>query len=196
MADEFYRYTGRQATICPFISTLMAPLQRNREVRLYDFLYVASGEPHKNHENLIEAWKILASDSIRPSLALTIDEGKDAALWNRLADVIREWDLNIVNHSDQSNVEKLYQSSGALIYPSTFESLGLPLLEAREFNLPVIAAELDFVRDSIDPEQTFDPASPRSIARAVKRFLGYGDPRPAIVSSQEFLKTVRDLHSR
>jgi hypothetical protein len=49
--------------------------------------------------------------------------------------------------------------------------LGLPLIEAREAKVDIIAAELDYVRDVVTPVQTFDPNSPISIARSVKRYL-------------------------
>jgi hypothetical protein len=48
----------------------------------------------------------------------------------------------------------------------------MPLIEASQAGLPVLASELDYVRDVIDPEQSFDPESAISIARAVKRFIG------------------------
>jgi glycosyltransferase involved in cell wall biosynthesis len=59
-----------------------------------------------------------------------------------------------------------------LIYPSLFESFGLPLLEARQAGLPIIAAELDYVRDIVEPVVSFDPESALSIARAVMRYQG------------------------
>ena len=39
----------------------------------FDFLYVASGDPHKNHRQLIKAWCLLAKEGLFPSLRLTID---------------------------------------------------------------------------------------------------------------------------
>ena len=65
----------------------------------------------------------------------------------------------------------MYRRVDALIYPSFAESLGLPLIEARQARLPILASELDYVRDVIDPEESFDPMSSVSIARAVKRFM-------------------------
>ena len=63
-------------------------------------------------------------------------------------------------------------NSNALIYPSLTESLGIPLLEAKSLDIPIVASELDYVRDISSPIQTFDPKSSISISRAVKRFLG------------------------
>jgi glycosyltransferase involved in cell wall biosynthesis len=70
------------------------------------------------------------------------------------------------------------------------ESFGLPLIEARQAGLPILASELDYVRDVVDPEQTFDPDSPMSIARAVKRFLGVEVTPIPLLSASQFLESV------
>jgi glycosyltransferase involved in cell wall biosynthesis len=88
-------------------------------------------------------------------------------------------------------MQQAYREAGALIYPSTMESLGLPLLEARAAGLPVIASERDYVRDLVVPEQTFDPESPLSIARAVKRFLNGPENPPPILGPREFMNWLR-----
>jgi glycosyltransferase involved in cell wall biosynthesis len=60
----------------------------------------------------------------------------------------------------------------ALIFPSLFESFGLPLLEAAKAGLPILASERDYVRDVVKPVASFDPESALSIARAVLRHQG------------------------
>ncbi|MBZ5782131.1 hypothetical protein, partial [Klebsiella aerogenes] len=40
----------------------------------WQFLYVATGEAHKNHCNLIKAWEYLHEEGINPILALTISK--------------------------------------------------------------------------------------------------------------------------
>jgi glycosyltransferase involved in cell wall biosynthesis len=79
-------------------------------------------------------------------------------------------------------LERLAGSTG-LIFASSLESFGLPLLEARALGVPVLAAERDFVREVCEPQQTFDPASPHSIADAVRRFLAPGFRRELPVLS-------------
>lgn len=192
MAEEVFRSTGRMARIFPFIPVM--PAVGASPEPAYDFLYVASGEPHKNHRNLVAAWQILTDENVKPSLALTLDTFNHQELWNDLSAIIERGQLNIFNHVDQSSVRQLYLRSRALIYPATLESLGLPLLEARQFNLPILASELDFVRDSLDPVQSFDPRSPMSIARAVRRFLGCAESRPATFTPEQFLDQVCSLY--
>lgn len=89
----------------------------------------------------------------------------------------------------------MYEHAKALIYPSTFESFGLPLIEARHAGLTVLAPELDYVRDILDPEQTFDPDSPISIARAVKRFMAVDEQKSPLIDSSEFLNKILETHT-
>ena len=77
-----------------------------------------------------------------------------------------------------------------MIFPSTSESFGLPLIEATHAGLPILASELDYVRDVCSPVQTFDPTSPVSIARAVKRFLAAPEPALQLRSPQEFWREL------
>lgn len=161
----------------------------------WDFVYLADGEAHKNHRCLVEAWKLLARDGIKPSLALTLSN-RDAALITWIKDQVGMHDLRITNlgHLLHSNALALYYNSRALIFPSLSESFGLPLIEAREVGLPILAGELDFVRDVCVPIHSFDPGSPVSIARAVKRFLGQDVPPMRVASASEFLHDLMTKH--
>lgn len=154
------------------------------------FLYVASGEAYKNHLNLVSAWSILAEEGIYPTLFLTIDD--NTRLHREILSRIQKYHLKIYIKPNLPRNELLsyYQKVSALIYPSFFECFGIPLVEAAGYNLPIIASELDYVRDLVEPVQTFDPESSRSIARAVKRFIGHKDKRNKVLSSDEFIKEL------
>lgn len=158
----------------------------------YDFVYVASGEPHKNHRRLIEAWSLLAEEGLFPSLCLTLDEARFPSLCDWIGEMRKQYGVNVVNMGSLSHCDALllYKESGALIYPSTFESFGLPLIEARQAGLPVLASESDYVRDVLDPEQTFDPESAISIVRAVKRFMGMGERPLPLLDATRFMASV------
>lgn len=158
----------------------------------YDFVYIASGEPHKNHRCLVEAWCLLAEQGLFPSLCLTLDKGvsSDLCFWidkQRLECKLKLENVGFLSHNQAL---LLYGQAGALIYPSLLESFGLPLIEASQAGLPVLAAELDYVRDVLDPEQTFDPESPLSIARAVKRFIGVSEQPLPLLDATQFMASV------
>lgn len=154
------------------------------------FIYPASGETHKNHRSLIEAWKRLAAESIFPTLYLTLSPERDTHLLDWIQQQKEDTSIKVINLGELPHVELLdwYRKMNALIFPSVLESLGFPLLEARQAALPVIASELDFVRDVLDPDETFDPHSSASIARAVKRFLNIKEQPLSLIKTEDFLK--------
>ena len=153
---------------------------------------MASGEPHKNHLNLIKAWSLLAQQEIYPSLTLTLSEKKFSELVSWIEQQKREYSMNVFNLGliSEGEIQDLYLNATALIFPSTLESFGIPLIAARDAGLAIVASELDYVRDIVDPEVTFDPASPLSIARAVKRFLGEKEETLRLLDARGFLDTV------
>lgn len=180
---------GAVVVVCPFVVAAHAGIEKPSEKR-FDYVYVASADSHKNHHKLLEAWCLLAQQDVRPSLALTVPHGSSlSAMIERLK---KQWQLNVVNlgHISALEVSTLYDQSAALIYPSTTESLGLPLIEANERRLPIVAAELDYVRDIVEPVETFDPDSHVSIARAVKRHLGVAEFRQPMHGPEVFLEEV------
>lgn len=166
--------------------------QIETKVESISFVYVASGEPHKNHKVLIEAWKLLANDGLYPSLNLTLDISNFSELCSWIDQQVKTHHLQIENKGNltQDQVALAYKNASALIYPSILESFGLPLVEARQVGLPVLASELDYVRDLLDPDQTFDPNSPISIARAVKRFVGIKDTPLTFNDANGFLNKL------
>ena len=192
VARELEAETGVRARVLPFLP-VVTPLEPRCAFTRFDFIYVATGEPHKNHRNLVEAWKLLAKDGLHPSLCLTLDQDKDRQLldWVEVqvhADCLRIENVGLRSRAD---IDQHYLESGALIYPSTLESFGLPLLEGAAAELPILASELDYVRDVCVPVQTFDPGSPVSIARAVKRHLGLKESPPQPLSPAAFLQAIQ-----
>lgn len=172
-------------------STAQTFAGKNKE---YDFVYIATGEPHKNHHRLFEAWCLLAKEGLFPSLCVTLNTHRFVSLCEQLEILKRQNGIKVCNTGElsYSEVIALYLKAGAVIFPSTFESFGLPLIEARQAGLPVLAAEMDYVRDVLDPEQSFDPGSPLSIARAVKRHMGLEEPMLPLLNAAEFLNQIVD----
>ena len=193
MAREAGQYFKRNCIrVMPFVSDMLQKKVRSENADLrYDYLYVASGEPHKNHLTLVDAWEILGEDGLFPSLALTIDELQYAQLAAHIRKKSIGAGLKIINLGviPRHQMPRIYAESNSLIYPSLFESYGLPLIEAFQAGLPIVAAELDYVRDVSDPVSTFDPTSAMSIARAVKRHL-YRDTILSPMTSREFLNKI------
>lgn len=189
--------------IRPFASILDGCQRKiNRETddqghKRYDFIYVASGDPHKNHRRLVEAWCLLAEEGLFPSLCLTVSHNMSAELCTWMDKRKLEYGLKLENVGflPHDQILQFYAQARALIYPSLFESFGLPLIEARQAGLSVLASELDYVRDVLDPEQSFDPDSPVSIARAAKRYLRIDEPALQLSDASAFIQTLFERQS-
>lgn len=169
-------------------SDVQAKLQDDRP-----FLYVASGEHHKNHSTLVQAWILLAAEGLFPRLQLTVSHSRFPVLTKWITKRIHQYGLRLeIDATYQTeNIGGLYGNARALIFPSYFESFGLPLIEARQAGLPILASELDYVRDVIDPDVVFDPCSARSMARAVKRFMGLAEPVLPALGPEQFMQMLR-----
>lgn len=189
MQDAVQRHLGAEAQVMPFIGETTPVAAAAHQADLPRFLYPASAEPHKNHGLLLAAWHLLDKWGIRSELHLTVEPGSPVARSIHLA---RDAGLAIVNHGplEPEALQALYGRCSALVFPSRLESFGLPLLEARRAGLAIVAAELDYVRDVVEPDQTFDPGSALSLARAVRRLLKNQEPVPRLLSPEEFLHKV------
>jgi glycosyltransferase involved in cell wall biosynthesis len=189
MAIDVQRFLGVTARVVPFMQANNATDEMKASPSLHDFIYVASGEPHKNHRCLIAAWVELARRDRFPSLCLTLDQQSNGPLLRWIDSQSHTHGLRVVNagHVGGDAVGALYACSGALIYPSLVESFGLPLLEAQAAGLPIVAAERDYVRDVVTPTECFDPLSPLSMARAVLRHLKTPEPTVTPLSAQAFV---------
>lgn len=189
------KYVSAPIIVAPFAAPIMSNgclLNKTSADKEYDFIYVASGDSHKNHRNLIRAWVLLAQEGLFPSLCLTLNPSVSPDLVMYADHKSKKFDLRITNVGKIEGLEtlELYEKAKALVFPSTLESFGLPLIEARNASLIIVASELDYVRDILDPEETFDPSSPVSISRAIKRSLRVREKACSLVDGQEIIDLV------
>ena len=77
--------------------------------------------------------------------------------------------LIIVNHGqlEFNKLEKIYQKTEFLIFPSLNESFGLPLIESINYNCKVLAPNLNYVNEVITPSIKFDPYSISSLSESI-----------------------------
>ncbi len=133
-----------------------------------EFVYISDGNPHKNHKLLLDVWGDLAKQNIKPKLHLTVTDAYPKVV-NQIQSM-KNSGVNLENHG-YTNVDKLFDRSSFLIYPSLIESFGLGLVEAVNAGLKVIAADLPYVREVVEPSLVFNPLDKQSIIDAVKESL-------------------------
>jgi len=144
---------------------------------LNSFVYISSNVPHKNHKRLIEAFIDSAKKSNHElTLHITIDKN------DQLSSVLPN-NLKIIYHKTLSieKVNKLYGTCEFAIYPSLVESFGLPLIEAANHGCKVIASDLPYVHEIIEPSLTFDPYSVESISTSILKAISEDLPKTKVL---------------
>lgn len=143
-----------------------------------NFGYVSLPYPHKNHEQLLAAWVLLAEKGVFPTLHLTV-----SADWPH---VLKEINLaisrgaKIVNHGF-CNPEIIYTQCRWQIFPSGCESFGLGLIESVEAGCNVLAPNLPYVWQVVAPSLTWEGNSAENIAAAVIQVLSCGCNKSTVV---------------
>lgn len=146
-----------------------------------DYVYVANFTGSKQHDVLIEAWKILHTRGVDKVLHLTVSDAKTDCI-SRIKEA-QEQGVKIFNHGSMpfNEVISLYKRSKATVYPSLNESLGLGIVEAISAGCDVIGSDLPFIHSICIPSRVFDPRSAMSIADAVAKYENGGSSKSELL---------------
>ncbi len=169
------------------IRPLVYQIQRKEnQVESY-YLCVANHLPHKNIQLLFFAWQILVGWGLNASLQVTVsrEEMESFIAFDKQSSELKN--IHYLGEISHENCLEKINNSKALIVTSFTESFCLPLYEAKVMSKDIIAPELDYVRDFIDPTETFSPHSPLSLARAIARHNNFSYPQVETLGLDDFL---------
>lgn len=187
------KYNFKNVMLLPFFR--LCDNRLNTEYsKVYDFCYVSLAHPHKNHSRLIDALELLSNENISVSLALTIEDGHQELIEkiNKLKEkgIVRIDNLGLLSKED---VCKLYAQSKCLVFPSTQETFGLALIEGVKMGLDVIAADLDYVYQSIKPSLVFNPNDINDIANKLKMYMNGNVKKSETIIDNEIDQLIKIL---
>ena len=140
-------------------------------------LMVGTVEPRKGHRQALGALELLWNDRIDLNLVIV---GKKGWMTEDFAERVRLhpergkrlfWFQGI---SDEM-LEQIYRSSRALLAASEGEGFGLPLIEAAQYGIPIIARDLPVFREvASDHAYYFRGRDEESLAHALREWLALG----------------------
>jgi len=147
---------------------IIKPVIHNYNAREYDlnsarnnFFYPAGGGHHKNHDLIIDACIELKLANINNYAVFFTLNGNENAYVKKIALKVKKHNLPIffIGNLSKDEVFKYY-SICTLLFPSTIETFGLPLLEGIIAKSIIFSSDLPFAHEILDEYNNvsyFDP---------------------------------------
>lgn len=133
-------------------------------------LSVSTLEPRKNIEGLIKAYKILREKTnLKHKLVIV---GMKGWLYDNIFGLVDKLDLRdaviFTGYVSREDLSYFYSNADIFVYPSFYEGVGLPVLEAFSYGLPVITSCTSALAEIAgDSAILIDPYQPEDIAKAI-----------------------------
>lgn len=98
--------------------------------------------------------------------------------------------LHIIEGMGNDALPAVYQMAESFVYPSRYEGFGIPIIEAIQSGLPVVAAKGSCLEEAGGPDNLYvDADRPDELAAAIKQTLRGAEFRDArIASSREYVR--------
>ena len=134
-------------------------------------LFVGNIEPKKNIKSLIKAMSFVEDD-----IKLVI-VGKKAWLWKEQLKNMNKYlsrkRVKFMNYVDDNDLAVLYRNACCLVFPSIYEGFGLPVLEAMQYDCPVICSGVTSLPEVAgDAALYIDPYDYKDIRSKILSLIG------------------------
>ena len=142
-------------------------------------LNVGRNEFAKGQTDLLRATRMLVKEDSSVILLIAGRPGNSTNELKRLAEDLRLGDrVRFLGHRE--DVPNLMSAADIFVFPSLYEGLGGALIEAMALELPIVASDLESIREVVTEGQNAElvPArSPRLLASAVETLMRDGSKR-------------------
>ena len=150
---------------------------------------VSTLHPHKNHVRLIRAFARFRNSHPEYQLVLAGVRGFSATEIE--AEVARfglSAAIHITGWIPQQDLFDLYTRAAAMVYPSTFEGFGMPVIEALAAQVPLACSNIEPLHSLVDGHAIeFDPLNEDDLAGALNRVIEAPPPAaPALARARQF----------
>jgi len=132
-------------------------------------LYVGTIEPRKNLTAVVEAMEGLPT-SERPEFVVVGEKRGDERFRRALQSNPAGDDVHVAGYVEDEDLPVLYNAAEAFVYPSLYEGFGLPVLEAMQSGVTVVASNRSSLPEVIgDAGLLVDPEDRDELAAALRR---------------------------
>jgi alpha-1,2-rhamnosyltransferase len=168
--DYFYLGAGLDRIIATPHALDRVSAAFNRQ-QAASYIIVGTLEPRKNHARVLDAFEVLWSEGADLNLFIFGRLGwRSEALARRIRGHVEngrrlEW----FESATDTEIDYAYRHASALIFASDCEGFGLPLVEAMEYGLPVLASDIPVFREiGADYPRYFNPHDPRGLVELIR----------------------------
>lgn len=136
------------------------------------FLFVGALHPRKNITNLFKAFDLYKTQTKSKNKLLVVGEKYwwNDELKNVFESLKHKSDIVFTGHVQSSELNEIYCSGLALVFPSYFEGFGIPLAEAMKCELPIVSSNATCLPEIAgDAAIYFNPFSVEDIAKSMTK---------------------------
>jgi glycosyltransferase involved in cell wall biosynthesis len=156
-------------------------------------LNVGTIESRKNVLLLVRALALLSDESRIPVVIV----GRATKYKSKIIDIARElrveqW-ISFLHNVSFQDLPAIYQGSEMFVYPSFFEGFGIPIVEALQSSVPVIAATGSCLSEAGGPGSLYvDPNDAEALAHHIRTLLSNAELKSNMVTAGKMhLKNFR-----
>jgi glycosyltransferase involved in cell wall biosynthesis len=135
-------------------------------------LFMGTIEERKNLMRLVRAYRVLAAEGFPHTLVLNGPPGWGA---DDVFRAVGEGGSGRIVHTsglDGAALGALYRHADAFVYPSSYEGFGLPILEAMQYGVPVVASNSSSIPEVAgEAALLVDPEDDDGLTDALRRVL-------------------------
>lgn len=171
MFQQYWNVPQDKVKLYPFYDEQFHLIEERIDRMAQSFLFVSDGHPNKMHRHLLKAFEKLAKVYPQATLHLTISHQYPELI--ALIEDMNKSGIQVKNLGWCSKQELAlqYMQHAFLIYPSVLESFGLGLIEAAQYKMKILAADLPYTHAVIEPSAVFDPNNIDSIFNCMQAAL-------------------------
>jgi glycosyltransferase involved in cell wall biosynthesis len=138
-------------------------------------LSVLGEDPRKNKDGLLRAYKILREDyDLKLDLRIVYKQSEYEKIANVqiLSKMGLTGSVQFTDYIDDLELSRMYKECALFVFPSLYEGLGLPLLEAISQGAIAVTGNNSSLNEIItEPELLFDSSDPNDIAKTIDSIL-------------------------
>ena len=107
------------------------------------------------------------------------------------------------NNLTEVDINRLYNACDVFLFPTLDEGLGFPLIEAMTAGIPVVASDIEAVREICSGAAILVEPTPIELSKAILsaiensgEYINKGISRSSRYSPENFHKSVKSVYSR